>query len=238
LAALVSGVAWLRAGFAEAVLVGGAEAPLTPFTLAQMQALGIYSPLSATDAAPCRPLAQAQTPTNTFVLAEGAALFRLVYATQPPPTSLARLVGWGWGNERIPSPTGISPSAHNLQQAMRCAAQMSEWAPVDVLLAHAPGTRQGDTAEWAAIQAVWQAEGQAAPPVYPIKWQTGHALGAAGALSLATAVGLLAGETLPVLPYPALEGVGKTNCPWPIRRVMVNSAGFGGNAISVILEQV
>ncbi|RYD87210.1 MAG: beta-ketoacyl synthase, partial [Sphingobacteriales bacterium] len=41
--ALLNGVAWLRSGMADKFLVGGSEAPLTAFTIAQMQALKIYS---------------------------------------------------------------------------------------------------------------------------------------------------------------------------------------------------
>lgn len=41
--ALLNGVAWLKSGMATHFLVGGSEAPLTPFTIAQMQALKIYS---------------------------------------------------------------------------------------------------------------------------------------------------------------------------------------------------
>ena len=41
--ALLNGVAWLRAGMTDKFLVGGSEAPLTDFTIAQMRALKIYS---------------------------------------------------------------------------------------------------------------------------------------------------------------------------------------------------
>jgi 3-oxoacyl-(acyl-carrier-protein) synthase len=41
--ALLNGVAWLKAGMADKFLVGGTEAPLTDFTIAQMRALKIYS---------------------------------------------------------------------------------------------------------------------------------------------------------------------------------------------------
>ena len=41
--ALLNGVAWLRSGMASKFLVGGSEAPLTDFTIAQMKALKIYS---------------------------------------------------------------------------------------------------------------------------------------------------------------------------------------------------
>ena len=41
--ALLNGVAWLQSGKQIKFLVGGSEAPLTPFTIAQMQALKIYA---------------------------------------------------------------------------------------------------------------------------------------------------------------------------------------------------
>jgi 3-oxoacyl-(acyl-carrier-protein) synthase len=40
--ALLNGVAWLKSGMADKFLVGGSEAPLTDFTIAQMRALKIY----------------------------------------------------------------------------------------------------------------------------------------------------------------------------------------------------
>ncbi|MEO1012577.1 MAG: beta-ketoacyl synthase N-terminal-like domain-containing protein [Bacteroidota bacterium] len=41
--ALLNGVAWIQGGMTDKFLVGGSEAPLTPFTLAQMKALKIYA---------------------------------------------------------------------------------------------------------------------------------------------------------------------------------------------------
>ena len=63
--ALLNGVAWLRAGMSDKFLVGGSEAPLTPFTIAQMQAMKIYSAIEGTY--PCRALDLDKT-VNTMVL--------------------------------------------------------------------------------------------------------------------------------------------------------------------------
>ncbi len=41
--AMLNGIAWFNAGMCDTFLVGGSEAPLTPFTIAQMQALKIYA---------------------------------------------------------------------------------------------------------------------------------------------------------------------------------------------------
>ncbi|MDO6493072.1 beta-ketoacyl synthase N-terminal-like domain-containing protein, partial [Cellulophaga sp. 2_MG-2023] len=48
---LLNGVAWVKSGMANKFLVGGSEAPLTPFTIAQMKALKIYA--RGTEAYPC-----------------------------------------------------------------------------------------------------------------------------------------------------------------------------------------
>ena len=70
--ALVNAVAWLKADMAEAFLVGGSEAPLTSFTLAQMKALKIYA--DPCDPYPCQPLKQDKS-KSTMALGEGAAVF-------------------------------------------------------------------------------------------------------------------------------------------------------------------
>ena len=41
--AMLNGIAWINSGMCDKFLVGGSEAPLTPFTIAQMQALKIYA---------------------------------------------------------------------------------------------------------------------------------------------------------------------------------------------------
>ncbi|MFM9826782.1 beta-ketoacyl synthase N-terminal-like domain-containing protein, partial [Flavobacterium sp.] len=69
--ALLNGVAWLRSGMADKFLVGGSEAPLTDFTVAQMRALKIYS--NSEDDYPCRALDFEKT-QNTLILGEGAAV--------------------------------------------------------------------------------------------------------------------------------------------------------------------
>ena len=50
--AVLNGVAWLRSGMADKFLVGGSEAPITDFTVAQMKALKIYA--NENEAFPCR----------------------------------------------------------------------------------------------------------------------------------------------------------------------------------------
>ncbi|MGV3639958.1 MAG: beta-ketoacyl synthase N-terminal-like domain-containing protein, partial [Adhaeribacter sp.] len=119
LQALANGYAWLKAGLASRFLVGGAEAPLTGFTLAQMKAIGIYSP--DLQPYPCRP--HNQECRNTFVLGEGAALFALEACSSrdlaAASTPLTELEAVGFGFEAIGSKTGISREGGHFQQAIR-----------------------------------------------------------------------------------------------------------------------
>jgi 3-oxoacyl-(acyl-carrier-protein) synthase len=238
--ALGNAVAWLRAGLAERFLAGGAEAPLTDFTLAQMHALGIYSTF-APQQWPCRPGAGSP---STFVLGEGAAVFalervsRAALRAEPASEVLSpqfQLESVGFGFEPIPSKTGLSPDGQHFQTAMRQALRQANCPPeaVDALVLHSPGTPAGDAAERRAVEAVFTAEN--APQLVSNKWLVGHTLGASAALSLEFALQILTHQTWPALPFATYLAPAPTR---PIRRVLVNAAGFGGNASSALVSLV
>jgi len=252
--AVANGVAWLRAGMVARALVGGAEAPLTPFTVAQMQALGVYAPVDhpevAWPPAPGQPLCQPfgtakyDADIDTLLLGEGAALFALQPEGATPTPALAYIAGVGWATEAIPSAAGLLAEGHTLHGAMRGALQMASlWDnahnraqpdAVQAVVAHAPGTRGGDAAELAALHAVFGAD---LPHVLSTKWYTGHTLGAAGGLGMALALELLQGHAPPVYPYPVQDDIWRSAVSGgPVRRVLVNAVGFGGTACSVLLE--
>ena len=74
--ALLNGIAWLQSGMADTFLVGGSEAPLTAFTIAQMKALKIYARSNSAQSAvegkaeklfPCQAL-NLEKKQNTMVL--------------------------------------------------------------------------------------------------------------------------------------------------------------------------
>ncbi|MDU0371477.1 beta-ketoacyl synthase N-terminal-like domain-containing protein [Hymenobacter endophyticus] len=232
--ALGNATAWLRAGMATRFLAGGAEAPLTSFTLAQMQAIGIYSPLAAA-AWPCRPGAGRP---STFVLGEGAAVFALEkvsradLATEPPTRPVFLLEGVGFGFEAIGSKTGLSPEGQHFQQAIRQVLGQAGVSPaeVDAVVLHSPGTPAGDAAERAALHAVF---GEHLPPLLSNKWLLGHTLGASAALSLDFALHILETQQWPAVPFATDLAVPTLQ---PIRRILVNAAGFGGNAASALVS--
>lgn len=202
---VLQAAAWLGSGMAETVLCGASEAPLTGFTIGQMRALGIYSQTGH-----CEPFGQQ---SNTMVLGEGGAA---LLAEKPRAGIKYRAYIRGWGNyqEVTPSLTGTDPEGTGFRKAMEKAIQVAGIERPDKVFAHAPGTLQGDHAEWQAIQSLWP---ENTPGCESIKQYIGHTLGASGLLSLQAAV--LWCESNP----------GKT--------ALINGLGFGGNAISLVVGQ-
>jgi len=237
--ALLNGIAWLQSGMAEKFLVGGSEAPLTPFTIAQMKALKIYArgaepslrAESVSDAEdsrsyPCQAL-NLDKKQNTMVLGEGAAVACLEKGV--PENALAIIEGTGYATEVLKHNISISSDAECFQRSMQMALGELHPGEVDVVVMHAPGTIKGDASEYKAVQKVF---GSTLPALTTNKWKVGHTFGASGVLSVELAILMLKHQEfigVPVFPIPSR--------PKKIRKIMVNAVGFGGNAVSVLLSR-
>ncbi len=229
--AIANAEAWLLSGKADDFIAGGSEAPLTAFTLAQMQALKIYTQ-NADEQYPSRPLAK--KPTNGMVLGEGAGIFYLKaldWQAFVEDDSLILLESTGFGNEPLEGFTGISREGTCFKRAMEMALNQQDTGfDVDIILMHAPGTVKGDQAEINAVNEVFSGS---IPMLYSNKWQIGHSFGASAALSLVQAINILNQQEIPEMPYASKS----ESCQPPIRKIMVNAAGFGGNAGSLIVSK-
>jgi 3-oxoacyl-(acyl-carrier-protein) synthase len=221
--ALLNGVAWLRAGMATKFLVGGSEAPLTPFTIAQMQAMKIYS--NSNDAYPCRALDLDKT-QSSMVLGEGAGMACLEVGHSPD--ALAYIEGIGYATEVLKHSVSISAEADCMQKSMRMALEEIDPAEIDAVVMHAPGTVKGDTSEYAAIQKVF---GVNLPLLTTNKWKIGHTFGASGSLSLEFAILMLQHDQFIASPFMPQQA-GR-----PLKKILVNAVGFGGNAVSVVISK-
>ena len=222
--ALLNGVAWLNAGLTKRFIVGAAESPLTPFTIAQMKALKIYSNL--TDVLPCQSMLFDKK-QSSMILSEGSILLGL--SKKKDKNDLGKIIGIGYGIEPINSPTAISKDGISIQKAMKMALKSHDLKSIDALVMHAPGTLQGDLSELNAIQAVF---GKELPFLTSNKWQIGHTFGASGLFSLELALLMLKHQHLIENPFYKNETSKKT-----INRILINAVGFGGNAVSVLVER-
>ena len=144
--AVLNAVAWLQSGMASRFLVGGSEAPLTDFTIAQMHALKIYS--KETSEYPCRAFDFTKT-KNTMVLGEAASVACLEIGQKE--NALAYVEGIGYATDDIEHNISISEEANCFQKSMKMALQNTILEDIDAIVMHAPGTLKGDTSEYKAI---------------------------------------------------------------------------------------
>lgn len=221
---ILNAVAWLESEMCHQFLTGGSEAPLTPFTIAQMDALRIYSKWSDTQF-PCQSL-NFEKKQNTMVLGEGAATFLL---EKENPKALAHIIGIGFATETIQHHVAVSDDAQCLQKSMKMALEKAKLNTVDVIVMHAPGTKKGDLSEYKAIQKIFNT----LPFLTSNKWKIGHTFGASGALSLEMALLML--KYNQVIKVPCSSLTQKT--PNSIKTIMINAVGFGGNAVSLIISK-
>lgn len=242
--AVLNAVAWLQSGMATKFLVGGSEAPLTAFTLAQMQALKIYANPDCSNQTnkeadcqsepvedlspkyPCRAFDFTKT-KNTMVLGEAAAVACLEVGENPK--ALGYISGIGYATDDLQHNISISEEALCFQKSMAMALQNTPLEEVDAIVMHAPGTLKGDTSEYKAIQKIF---GDSLPMLTTNKWKIGHTFGASGMLNLELALLMLQHQTFIGIPYVAEPNPRKT-----IRKVLLNAVGFGGNAVSVLVSK-
>lgn len=222
--ALLNAVAWIQSGMTDKFMIGGSEAALTDFTIAQMKALKIYS--STQDSYPCRAL-DLKKRKNTMVLGEAASAACLERGVSPK--ALAKIIGIGYATEILEHNISISTEADCFQKSMKMALGNISPDEVDAIVMHAPGTIKGDTSETKAIQEVFP---NRTPFLTTNKWKLGHTFGASGMLSLELAILMLQNQTLIPVPFTAEQ-----HQPKSVKKVLVNAVGFGGNAVSVLLSR-
>ena len=222
--ALLNGVAWLRAGMAEKFLVGGSEAPLTLFTIAQMQALKIYA--KENSAFPNRAL-DLEKKQNTLILGEGAAVCCL--EIEQLKNAIAYIAGIGYATEILAHNISISAEASCFQKSMKMALKNTDLSEIDVIVMHAPGTIKGDLSEMRAIEKIF---GSNLPLLTTNKWKIGHTFGASGMLSIEMAILMMQNDFFIQVPY-----IKKQIQKKEIKKILINAVGFGGNAVSILLEK-
>ena len=222
--AVLNGIAWIQAGMADAFIAGGSEAPLTPFTVAQMKAMRLYSKVNESLA--CQSL-KMDKKSNTMVLGEAAGLVLLQKGQTKE--SQATVAGYGFASEPLDHPASISANGQCFQRSMQMALDTAQLDEVDVVVMHAPGTVKGDQAEMEAVRTIFRNK---IPQLTTNKYLIGHTLGASGVMSLQMAVLMLQRDKIIQNPFYPI-----TQTDTPVGSVMINAVGFGGNAVSILLTK-
>jgi 3-oxoacyl-[acyl-carrier-protein] synthase II len=227
---------WIRAGKARAVLCGGTD------SLCKMTFSGFNS-LQALDSQPCRPFDRDRA---GLTLGEGAAIFLMEdydSARARGARVLAEFLGYG-----------VSADAHHITQprpdgagallAMRRALEESavDRDEIDYVNAHGTATPANDGAETRAIKLCFGARAYRLP-ISSTKAMTGHCLAAAGAVEALACIVALRDGLLPATvslahadPECDLDYVARSPRRTPLRTVMSNAYGFGGNNTTILLR--
>jgi 3-oxoacyl-(acyl-carrier-protein) synthase len=240
---VLNGIAWINSGMAEKFLVGGSEAALTDFTIAQMKALNIYAKCDAKASTalaepidyaqdrhsrsyPCQAL-NLKKKKNTMILGEGAAIVCLEKGIVK--NALAIIEGIGYATESLEHSTSISTNANCFQKSMKMAMGNRDPAEIDAIVMHAPGTIRGDISEFNAIKKVFDNK---MPFLTTNKWKLGHTFAPSGMFNLEMAVLMLQFNGVISVPYLS---------PLPFKKqlknIMINAVGFGGNAVSLFISK-
>ncbi|MBF4492617.1 beta-ketoacyl synthase [Flavobacterium sp. MR2016-29] len=225
--AVLNGIAWLQSGMADKFLVGGSEAPLTDFTIAQMRALKIYSKINQDEQAWPNLAFDFQKTQNTMILGEGAAVCCLEAGEKD--NAIAYVTGVGYATEILEHNISISAEADCFQKSMKMALKDEKLEDIDVIVMHAPGTIKGDLTELRAVEKVFESK---LPLLTTNKWKVGHTFGASGMLSLELALLMMQHDTFIGVPFSEVKTQAKS-----IKKVLINAVGFGGNAVSILIEK-
>ena len=226
----------IRHGYADAMLVGGAEALLNRGTIKAWQAMHTLAKAHPDGAqASCRPFSKDRT---GLVLSEGAAMLVLEdwdTANRRGATILAELAGYASTTDAHHL---TQPEAHGQANAMTLGLLDAGLNAADIgyLNAHGTATDVGDVVETNAIRLAFQDTANALP-ISSTKGVHGHSMGAAGAMEfMASVMALRAGK----LPPTAFLETADPRCDLDyiplvarearaLRAVMSNSFAFGGS---------
>ena len=242
--AIITGANMLRCGMADIVVAGGTEC-LSRFHLNGFNALMIL------DHEQCKPFDRDRAGLN---LGEGAAYVVLetaASAQQRGATPLCRLSGYGNACDAFHQ-TASSPDGEGAFLAMQQALAMAGLQPSDIgyINAHGTGTPNNDASESQAILRVFagqqslEASPTKVPPVSSTKSFTGHTTSASGSIEAVFCLLALQHQFLPVnlnWHTPMENGivpVTDSHPQAPLRHIMSNAFGFGGNDSSLILSVV
>ncbi|TMF03262.1 MAG: beta-ketoacyl-ACP synthase II [Chloroflexi bacterium] len=232
---------FLRRGDVAAVVAGGTESAVLPLAFISMARTGALSRRNDDPQTASRPFDRDR---DGFVFGEGAGILvleTLEHARARDARIYAELCGGSITGDAF-HVSAPEPSGESARRAIAKAIEDADLRPdeIDYVCAHGTGTPLNDSTETKALKLAL-GEHAYRIPVSSVKSMIGHLLGAAGALSTVAAIKALETGCIPptinqFTPDPECD---LDYVPWkprklPIRNVIVNGFGFGGqNSVAV-----
>jgi len=240
--ALADAALQIRAGRADLMLAGGAEATISPMALAGFGNMKALSTRNDDPGQACRPF---DAERDGFVMGEGAGVLVLEdydHAKARGATVIAELLGAGLTADahHITAP---DPEGRGAIAAMRRALLEGGVAPeaIGYVNAHGTSTPYNDKVETAALKVAFGAHARRLR-ISSTKSMTGHLLGAAGGLEAGiTALVLERGEIPPTVNYAHpdrdcdLDYTPNRAVKQAVELAISTSLGFGGHNVVLLL---
>ena len=235
----------MRLGRAEVMIVGGAEAPLTPLTFTGFDNMRVMACHNGEPGKACRPFDKER---NGFVLGEGAGVLILEtesHARKRGARAYAELSGYGasCGGYHLVSPQPDGRDAAISMENALSDAQINK-GEVDYINTHGTSTKANDLVETTAIKKVF-AEKAYQIQLSSTKSMTGHLIGAAGAVEAGiTALSLYHGILPPTINYETpdpecdLDYVPNFARQVDIKVALSNSFAFGNNNACLAFKKI
>ena len=232
--AILTAANLLRTGRAQRIAVGGADA-LSVFTINGFNSLMI---LSDTD---CTPFDAHRKGLNLGEAGAFLIMERETTALAEGRTIIGVLSGWGNANDAYHQ-TASSEEGEGAFLAMQQALAISGLTPTDIdyVNAHGTATVNNDLSESCALMRIF---GEEVPDFSSTKPFTGHTLAVASAVEaifslLAIQEGAVWANLNWQTPMPEVPLRPQTTLKHkPIKHVLSNSFGFGGNCSTVIFSK-
>ena len=229
--AIAYGARLIKNGFAKRAIVGGTDS-LAKFTINGFNSLGILSSTL------CKPFDAGRSGLN---LGEGAAFLVLEKEEDAKGKKIyAEVSGWGNTNDAF-HPSSLSDNGDGPYLAMKEALEVAKLKPEQIgfVNAHGTATENNDEKESVAMKRLFEK----VPAFASTKSNTGHTLGAAGAIEAVYCIlNLMHQEVYANLRFEnTIETTGLTPVTeyrkMNLEHVMSNSFGFGGNCSSLIFSK-
>ncbi len=236
----------IQRGDADIMLAGGAEAAVTPVSIAGFAAMHALSTRNDDPATASRPFDKDR---DGFIMGEGAAVLFLEeyeHAKARGARIYAEVAGFGMTCDAFHM-TAPAEDGEGGARAMKLAMQDARLTSgdIDYVNAHGTSTPLNDKIETLAIKKSLGEDDARRVMVSSSKSMTGHLLGAAGAIeSVVCALAIQRGVVTPTINYTTpdpecdLDYVPNTARTASIRACLNNSLGFGGHNASVAFKAV
>ncbi len=238
--AIGTAASFIREGRADAMVAGGADAPISPLVIAGYIKVGALSTEDTPPEFASRPFDRGR---HGFVMGEGAGVVLLEereHALARGARIYAELAGYGSSCD-ADHPTDPDATGEGPARAMRIALEDAGLTAGDIgyVNAHATSTLAGDIAEARALQRAGL--GEAA--VSSTKSAHGHALGGAGGVEAVATLMAFARDTLPATlnlddpdPEAPFDHVLEPRSA-RVDAAVSNSFGFGGHNACLVFTR-